>query len=135
MEGGGDGWEWGGAGGVAGRAVCALGWALDNGLDESGPAVRTHGGCSFLLGAFQSVMDAAHSFLSLGRSCCSDWRSRSASVAKVRKASTRSNFSDDGAPGAIMAAASFPSARPKSRATEPITSTATAFFGPRRGVT
>ena len=39
-------------------------------------------------------MDAAHSFLSLGRSC-SDWRNLSASVASVRSASTKSNFSGD----------------------------------------
>src|SRR5208282_378065 len=98
------------------------------GLLEGGLDVRPRGSCSFLLGAFQSVMDAAHSFLSLGRSCCSDWRSRSASVAKVRKASTRSNFSDNGGTGAIMAPAALPSARSKSRATESTTSTETVFL-------
>src|ERR1019366_6113416 len=124
IEPGAHGWRRGGSRWLQRRHV----FALRFGLVEGGLDVRPHGGCSFLFGAFQSVMDAAHSFLSLGRSCCSDWRSRSASGAKVREASTRSNFSDDGGAGAIMAAAAFPSVRSKSRATESTTSTEAVFF-------
>src|ERR1019366_3358612 len=110
-----------------GRKALAQGFVLEFGLVEGGLDVGPRGGCSFLLGAFQSVMDAAHSFLSFGTSWGSDWRSRSARVARVRKASTRSNFSEGGT-GAIMAAEALPSDKSKSRATESAISAETVFF-------
>src|SRR5208282_5932733 len=132
IQGGGHGWHGEGPRSLRQRRqryIFALLFRLleSGGLLEGGLDVGPRGSCSFLFGAFQSVMDAAHSFLSLGRSCCSDWRSRSASVAKVRKASTRSNFSDDGGADAIMAPAALSSARSKSRATESTTSREIVF--------
>src|SRR5581483_11862775 len=71
------------------RRHCGMGGYIeDRWLLHRGP-LR---GSSFLFGLLQRFVNSAHSFLSLGRSC-SDWRKRSAKVAKVFNASSRSNLS------------------------------------------
>src|ERR1700758_5752392 len=73
-----------------------------------------------LFSSLQCFVNSAHDFLSLGRSC-SDCRSRSAKVASVRNASTKSNFSPlllgAGGGGTVMAPDATLSLRSKSRAT------------------
>src|SRR5207253_9546930 len=89
--------------------------------------VTSLGCCSFLFSSLKGFMNSAHIFLSLGRSC-SDWRKRSASVAKLLNASTRSNFSVLVACGAgVIAPEAVLSLRSKSRATASTTIDVTTF--------
>src|SRR5882762_7535480 len=72
---------------------------LHHGRIHDGRTLRTTSlGCGpFLFSSLECFVNSAHDFLSLERSC-SDWRRRSANVARVRSASTRSNCP---APGVV----------------------------------
>src|SRR5215471_8762545 len=71
----------------------------------------------FLLGLLECFVNSAHSFLS-GSCFCSLSRNRSASVARERNASTKSNFSDPGIGGGVVTTAvAGVLLRSKSRAT------------------